>query len=471
MTSVLIHCSGNNPGYVNIVNNLIKDNKEYTVVVIDYSEILNLSNDLYYRKFAKFLSFQTHLSFVNYNNVKYFRPKLRDIDIKINLDSIPIDLKPSLRSALITLTRDDKPPKNFLYRRLEKMLQSDYLNIYNYLNHLFSEHDFEFKKSFVPNGRFPHQVVMQYYSNKFSDQIFYYERGLTDKKYFLENYMSQNRKATIKHFNSKPLFLWDNLFAKNYISNLDSLQNKTDFNKNWSLNSKASDNIGEDFVAIFLSSIDEFAALGNDWNRRDHLNQYDAIKSLVKNCPEHTPLIVRCHPNLITKSLNYLLRELRFLFEMRKITPSMKVVSPTSNISSYSIVKRSRYVIVWDSTIGLEAAALGKVVINLAPSLYSESIDTIDLSTKQLDKLTVNFTNYMPNRDFALNFINFLFLRNKDLEPLSNENSSKYIKSILTFPTGGGTSYLFDRIIFSSNVIFNRLIFRILKILYRSIFY
>lgn len=133
-------------------------------------------------------------------------------------------------------------------------------------------------------------------------------------------------------------------------------------------------------ITIFNSSEDEFYAVSSDYD--SYLlfpNQYEALKTLFEHYKndETKHFYLRIHPNLT----NVPYKSHRALYGLKY--KNVTIIPPDSPISSYSLLDFSDKIIIFNSTIGVEAAYWGKPVISLSKFLYWElgflyHPDTID---------------------------------------------------------------------------------------------
>lgn len=121
-------------------------------------------------------------------------------------------------------------------------------------------------------------------------------------------------------------------------------------------------------IAIFNSSEDEFAAIGDDYEKLTLFpNQIEGLKSILKkfeNTNYH--FYLRVHPNLGSVKYSYHHKLYNLPNEFTNIT----VIPADSNIDSYHLMEMSEKVIVFNSTMGIEATYWKKPVILLSPSYY-----------------------------------------------------------------------------------------------------
>lgn len=124
-------------------------------------------------------------------------------------------------------------------------------------------------------------------------------------------------------------------------------------------------------IAIFNSSEDEFVALGEDWELfRIFPSQEKGIGMILEQFadrPEYH-FYLRNHPNLSSIQYGYVNR----LLELEKKYPNITVIPPDSPVSTYKLVDVCEKVLVFGSSVGVEANYFRKPVILLGGTLYYE---------------------------------------------------------------------------------------------------
>ena len=130
-------------------------------------------------------------------------------------------------------------------------------------------------------------------------------------------------------------------------------------------------------IAIFNSSQDEMAAIGDEWDEGSlFLSQYDAIEYMLQSAPDlHYNL--RIHPNLKGVSHQAHLK----LYELSKYD-NITIIPPESEVSTYALMDACEKVVTFGSTMGVEATFWGKPSILLGRSLY----ENLDVCYKLSDK-------------------------------------------------------------------------------------
>jgi hypothetical protein len=130
---------------------------------------------------------------------------------------------------------------------------------------------------------------------------------------------------------------------------------------------------GKENIVIFNSSEDEFCAVSKQFD--SYLlfeSQYEALKTIFEHYKddESKHFYVRVHPNL----KNVPFKSHLALYELKY--DNVTFIRPESSISSYDLLDHSSKVIIFNSTMGAEAAYWRKPVIALAYFYYS-AIDAV----------------------------------------------------------------------------------------------
>lgn len=123
-------------------------------------------------------------------------------------------------------------------------------------------------------------------------------------------------------------------------------------------------------AVMFSSSQDERWALGDLAPKKQWDNQYDGFLAVARKLDSSCITVLRMHPNTLNKSLAYIMREAKNVDRIMNEIPNLSLVLPGSRISSYSLVEHAELVVTSSSTIGAEAAVLGKRVVHLNLSKY-----------------------------------------------------------------------------------------------------
>lgn len=122
-------------------------------------------------------------------------------------------------------------------------------------------------------------------------------------------------------------------------------------------------------IGIFNSSEDEFASVGGDYDTLSLFpSQIEGIKYILeafsKDCNYH--FYLRIHPNLKNVKYSYHTD----LYDLDKQFNNITIIGASEKIDTYALMDAVDKVIVFGSTMGLEAAFWQKPVILLSASLY-----------------------------------------------------------------------------------------------------
>jgi hypothetical protein len=124
-------------------------------------------------------------------------------------------------------------------------------------------------------------------------------------------------------------------------------------------------------IAIFVSSEDEYVAIGREWEGGVYQSQDEGIRQIAdafRDSPEFH-FYVRVHPNLKfidnsqTRALNTIASE------------NLSIIPAESPVSSYALMDQCEKVMVFGSTMGIEATYSGKPSIVCRAALYT-SLET-----------------------------------------------------------------------------------------------
>lgn len=120
-------------------------------------------------------------------------------------------------------------------------------------------------------------------------------------------------------------------------------------------------------ISIFNSSLDEYEGLegfGPYFYTNDNVGIESICQSLEGN--SSVKLYLRVHPNL--KGLDN--TQNRFLHQLKNSYPSMDTIPAEDVVDTYELIRRSDIIIVFGSTVGIEAAFTGKKVVLLGRASY-----------------------------------------------------------------------------------------------------
>ena len=387
MNKHLIVVCGNDPQYLGRVFQLIEviQSTGSSPVVLDLSHLNPKIGNAYQPIFLKILRTSSP--------TEKFHQALKRLDIELMYPQVEClkseketfnreieQIHEACESAIISYARDANPNlKRRRFRKLYHELYSGALNSLSILNDVLERN--EVTEIFIPNGRFPHQRAAITAATAAEVDINYYEKGDFSESIYLQKYSALDRiesqkdvagflehydKETVETIGKKwlearmPSGKGKPLNA--YVTNFED-PNSGRFEE---LFSKS------EWIGIFTSSQDEFASLGNDWHLHEWSDQYSAISEVLECVGVNQPVYLRVHPNFASKSHRAYKRELKEINSLKKKHPNLHVFMHDDKVNSYELIRHSRHIVVWDSTIGLEAMILGKDVTELAASYYDE---------------------------------------------------------------------------------------------------
>lgn len=149
---------------------------------------------------------------------------------------------------------------------------------------------------------------------------------------------------------------------------------------------------------IFTSSPEELIGVGATWENPGWQNQYAAIRATAKRLDRlGYEVVIRIHPNIANKSWREFNRAMKAFRDL-----PYSVLLPYDLVNSYSLLDKASIVVVWRSTVGLEASALGKPTYCLNPTRYDETADirrilTIEeLESETFEEFIVDSTKSKP---------------------------------------------------------------------------
>lgn len=217
------------------------------------------------------------------------------------------------------------------------------------------------------------------------------------KRYFynsLPHSMSNNIKMinslwsdkTISELDKESLGRWfyESKINRKYFGDKDyaGAQDKSMLPAGWSDNNTN--------YVIFNSSQDEYVAIGDEYdNGKLFASEYEGVKHIAELLSDRKDIhiFLRIHPNLRTVKYRYHTD----LIKLGEKYPNLTVIPADSRVSSYTLLLKSDKVIVFGSTMGVEASYAGKPVVNLCKWFYSGLDVTYEPRTiEEADQLILN---------------------------------------------------------------------------------
>lgn len=464
METRLIVVCGNDPEYLARVFQLIQiiEDEGARPVVLDLSRLNPRIGNEYQPSLLK--------AFRLDSPTKKFHAKTRELRIKLVYPSA-VDFEivaprsiednqeilDACESAVISYARDPYP--NMKHKRLGRLYDELYAGALKSLGSVkFALDSFQVSEVYIPNGRFPHQRSSIIAATEEAVKINFYEKGDFSESIYLQPYSALDRIASQKDVDSflakYPNELVESIgdqWLESRMPNgltraLNSYVKNFDYDNRGDIEHKS---LESEWVGIFTSSQDEFASLGKDWHLHEWSDQYSAIAEIISYVGSKQRVYLRVHPNFATKSHRAYKSELMQITLLKQMYPNLKVFMQDDTVNSYELIKRSNVVVVWDSTIGLEAMILGKHVIELAASYYDEytgvsrcfskrdfqeAFDRQPMSTMSKAK---KFAAYLSLREIPITEVTRKLIQEFDI-PLGTRR-----KCVQLLTTGGNPSSIF----------------------------
>ena len=298
---------------------------------------------------------------------------------KSNLDQQTLEqLNDSVFSALLTFTRNHDPNVNKpSVRNARQKLFVEGVSAFKFLDLEFAKFSKGFRV-FIPNGRFPHQRMAIEAAKKNNASTYIFERGEEPETFFLQGYTTQDRIQTQLHASVLTAGM-SNLEVENAANRWMQKRNgknaTNEYGTIWD-DQNQEINLGDKPLGIFTSSQDEFLNLGPDYQHHLWADQFEAIESVINLAYKrgYTPF-VRIHPNLTNKAHSFFKKEIIGINLLKAKFPDLQIFMHDSKMSTYRLLAKCCSCFVWDSTVGLEASAMGIPVHTLAMSRYGELSD------------------------------------------------------------------------------------------------
>lgn len=384
-TQSLILVPGYDPGYLRIYEHLVRRSLENRLkpVVLDITSVSAVPVDSYHRSVLKL----ARLPFPGHDLESRMKQLGADfLTISEVLASTPVSvlgteqnelLEIAIQSALITYFRTDAPQRDKpRVRKTAVALYEEGAAVYSAVKQVLSSGDFA--EACLPNGRFPHQKMATIAARGLGVPSVHYEKGETPNGAYVQSYAPQNRlesQAAVAPTlsNLSPVEVKE--VAAEWLSRrAPAKDSRNEFSAGWTdalPTELVTQMSGKKVIGFFTSSQDEFQFLGPEWQLHSWESQFEAFNTLITHYESLGYLCyLRVHPNLATKAHECFLRERQGSIDLAKLHPDLVVIWHDDPTSTYALLEHTDGVVVWDSTVGLEASAKGIPVWTCATSRY-----------------------------------------------------------------------------------------------------
>ncbi len=330
----------------------------------------------------------------------------------------------AVEGALITYFRTDRPRRSRpQVRKTARLLARQGRRAYRVMRAIV-ESETDTSLVYIPNGRFPHQKLGQIAASELGIDVLHYEKGASPDAAYLQPYAPQERFASQDAVDPVLASLDDaeiESIADEWLGQRSPSRTSTnEFSALWSVDLPPHlaelETAGERIAGFFTSSQDEFEFLGPEWKVHDWESQFTAFDTLMERLENQGyRCYLRVHPNLATKSHDCFLRERAGVRWLAQRHPDLEVIWHDDPANTYSLLEVSDAVIVWYSTVGLEASARGIPVWAAAASRYGRVADIREvLSTSDITAGVVEPWEVDPRG--AKRFVAYLVLRDEQLD-------------------------------------------------------
>lgn len=462
--NILVLINGYDPGWLRIAEQIITTaiSQGETAWLLDASSISTTPPDSYDRRVLRLANIhfpghdieQRMLQLgANYLNISTFAKSPNRAPLsEVAADALEI----STTSALITYYRTDSPD---LQKRKIKAtydgFKAEGINLYWAMKQLLTDH--QFTTVYLPNGRFPNQRMPMLAAQELNVSTVHFEKGESANSAYLQPYSPQDR---INSQNSVGKVLSG--LTRKEIENIadDWIARRApaktsinEFSEGWKqhLDSELLEKIrNHKTVGLFTSSQDEFMFLGPEWQLHTWESQFQAFDTIL-NLFEKAGYFcyLRVHPNLATKEHGCFKREKNDLHKLISAHPKLYVIWHDEPVNSYFLLEHTDQVVVWDSTIGLEANAIGIPVIACATTRYGLVADVQEILGKE--SATSQLTSIQETDSYkAKKFIAYLNKRDISLEIPANswipwaKTGPSFLVKLSTFTVSGGAPTIRD---------------------------
>jgi hypothetical protein len=430
MTYALTIVASYDPAYLRIAESLVLEDIRlgHIALVLDTSSISPVPAESFHRPtlhafglrhpghdIAKRMT-SLGAEYLDVREVLKEAPALQLTETHVDLLNIAVE------SALITYYRTDRPNRRIRrVRRIAEALFREGEQIYSALRFLLTSR--QVVRMNVANGRFPAQKMAFLAAQECAVSTVHFEKGETPSGAYLQPYAPQNRLVS----QGSVADVLAGLSQREIVETADiwlarrapSTASSNEFSANW-VNTVpyavAHRPASQMAVGFFTSSQDEFLFLGPEWQLHRWESQFEAFDALLTYFEKLGALCyLRVHPNLATKAHECFVRERADLRLLAEKHPNLIVITHDNPVSSYALLDVSDAVVVWDSTIGLEASARGIPVWTCAASRYGEVADVREVFGA--DELTAKKMSPWKVDSFgAKKFIAYLVKRDREVD-------------------------------------------------------
>lgn len=310
----------------------------------------------------------------------------------------------SLLSDLHSFFCTDKLPRGPLRSLIERELVSAGHVIGTRVEQLFSAK--HFCVAITLNGRHVPSKTISKIASKNSIPTIFWELGSLKGNLYICDHPSQDFYAFEREFEPFRSRHPDLQNALEWVTDRQLPTSTSNiFGSRWDFKYSEISGSKEDIdVLLATSSQDEFWSLGNLFPAPKYKDQYLGFSDKLNSIRgDVSKAVLRMHPNTLNKSPGYCLREAYKVWRILRRYSSVLVVWPQDEANTYSLVRRSKIVIVANSTLGVEAMAMGKRTQHLNASVFATASKlTLGGSVRKTSKRSLDLMKRVALTDIAL---------------------------------------------------------------------
>lgn len=392
------------PGYVVSEMSAIKSildlgDKSQEVRVLDLSR---LRSRFSYNRVAKIKGFDHPL----YELVRS-HPRLSLIDPPkiVNRRKKFSEVPTSIISDLHSFFASDRLPSGATRAIMEGFFRRQFSAVYNAT--IGAIGDNHFCSAMVLNGRHSDSGGFLQAIREQKLPSIYWEKGIVPRTMYLGTHSIHDYYAFRDEFNHYVSSEKTLLDVEAWLVSRQNPNSETNpYSKGWNKSPKAT----ESFQCLFAtSSQDEFWSLGDIFPSEEFIEQYQGFEKWADDrFSRSAKLAIRMHPNTVNKSPGYVLREIVKVTKLKRAIPNLRIFWPNDMENTYSLLRRSRMVVVANSTLGAEAIAMGIPAVHLNKSMFPKTTEATQPNARSEERVPDHSSlEQLKNgaiREFALKF-------------------------------------------------------------------
>jgi hypothetical protein len=319
-----------------------------------------------------------------------------------------IDIGLTVASTLISYLREPLP-NVWKFKQYINESINNCQSLFDHLSKYLEQSSYD--QVYLFNGRFAPYRMMMRACQKIKIDFYVHERSGVLNKYLLCQNSSPHDLQFIKSDIEKtPKENLDKTWYQNSLKGISNSWYSFTGHQNIQKDFRA-DYPNKKIISVFISSEDEFEAIAG-WDQKLFKNQNEALHFIgkAKSINNDYVIIIRIHPNLtgLKNAQTQGLKKLNY--------HNFIIIKPGSKINTYHIINQSDLVITFGSSVGIEAAHMGKPSILLGRAFYEDLQTNIIPKSKEelLQLLTSPQINFKPNENNILRYGHWI--RNRGIE-------------------------------------------------------